>query len=321
MLCSQDAPASACNARARNVRKKLAEIAALENRLLSEPDSVLTAEQEEKLDRRLLLEAELEELLRAPAVLLEEEPMMLSQTPTSTVLHRSPALHPRSPTLHPRSPGLTAMMSPSMRWRDDPVHVEDVEMLDYDQEEEAKHEWEFIEALQPFTPATRANERLKALCKLVTELSRDAFEEDALEMVTKKGKWKLTLMARPDSSARSPNPKPCPEEDFPLIGFVVYRLRQELQALSIAKLAIVPEHRMKGHGHRIIDWCVRLARKQPAIGYVALSSLPDAVRFYERLGFRKHDVNIAQKLAPDEDYVEGQVYMEKIIKGKGRRKK
>jgi len=150
--------------------------------------------------------------------------------------------------------------------------------------------------------------------RAVSELSMDAFEEDALEMVTRKGRWKLTLLACPDGGQSRGFCLDGPP--VPLIGFVVYRLRVELQSLSIAKIAIVPEHRRQGHGCRLIDWCVRVAKKQSNIAFISLSSLPEAVKFYQRLGFRKYDVKIGQ---PDEDLVEGQVYMEKPIKG--RRKK
>merc|ERR1712176_40513 len=158
--------------------------------------------------------------------------------------------------------------------------------------------------------------------KAVSELSRDAFEEDALEMVTRRARWKLTLLACPEGASHGCFRLDEEEPRDALIGFIVYRLRPELQSLSIAKLAIVPEHRRQGHGCRLIDWCVRLARRQPNVAFISLSSLPEAVRFYQRLGFRKFEVkHLDQNCGPDEDLVEGQVYMEKNIKGRAGRRK
>jgi len=179
--------------------------------------------------------------------------------------------------------------------------------------------FEFIEGVQPFSQAVRASERLSRLVQEVSELSQDAFEEDALEMVTRKAKWRLTLLARPEGADEEAALEPF-SLDGPaplLIGFVVYRLRPELQSLSVAKIAIVPEHRKMGHGCRLIDWCVRLAKKQSNISHISLSSLPEAVRFYQRLGFKQFSVNMSQACRDDEDLVEGQVYMEKTIKGRG----
>jgi len=202
--------------------------------------------------------------------------------------------------------------SPSMRWRDDPVSVEDVFPTPKASRQPA---FEILEGLQPFSAAVQGSERLRSIMRAVSDLSHDAFEEDAQDMVTRKARWKMTLLVCPEGSEElsgfSLDGPP-----MPLIGFLVYRLRPELQCLSIAKLAITPEHRRQGHGCRLIEWCVRLAKKQPNVAYIALSSLPEAVRFYQRMGFRKFDIRIAQD---QDDLVEGQVYMEKQIKGRRRK--
>merc|ERR1711913_166942 len=95
---------------------------------------------------------------------------------------------------------------------------------------------------------------------------------DALHMVTRKSRWKLVLLVRTEctknNQTKNINTSHIPplsldghgtddEEDAdlpPLIGFIIYRLRPELQALAVAKIAIVPEHRGKGHGGRLVDW-------------------------------------------------------------------
>lgn len=186
-------------------------------------------------------------------------------------------------------------------------------------------EFEFIEAVQPFAPATRESERLLALCKATRELSLEAFDEDACEMCTKRGRWKLTLLAAPGSPDLSGDDAFSMGENPggpSLIGFVVWRLNPEQQAFAIAKLAVMPEHRRRGHGCRMIDWCLRYAKKQGNIIYVSLSSLPEAVCFYKAIGFKQVDVRIDESKAgckDNEELVEGQVYMEYFIKG-GRRK-
>jgi len=98
----------------------------------------------------------------------------------------------------------------------------------------------------------------------------------------------------------------------------------EVKCISIAKLAVVPEHRGKGCGHKIMAWCIAMARKAPNISFISLTSLPTAIRFYKQIGFRQLEIDL-EKVAPpaeeDEEYVEGQVYMEFQCRGGGQKKK
>lgn len=223
---------------------------------------------------------------------------------------------------------MIALRSPSSRFIDDPVSVEDIAPTPKAAQEAL---FEFIENIQPYSVATQACDRLKSIMKEVTVLSHDAFEEDALHLVTRKSGWKMTLMVLPEGAADASlmpllgfsldDDEPCQH----LIGFLVYRLRPELESLSIAKLAIVPEHRQQGHGRRLIEWCVKSAKKQPQIAYISLSSLPEAVKFYNRIGFRAVDVNLLNtdccRCEADEELVEGQVYMEYRLKGRSKARK
>merc|ERR1719272_193859 len=142
-------------------------------------------------------------------------------------------------------------------------------------------------------------------------------------------------MAQPEGSQHG-NAELMPLNDFSLdgvadgprpslIGFLIYRIRPELESFSIAKLATVPEHRRQGHGRRFIEWCIKSAKKQSTISFISLSSLPEAVKFYQRLGFRAVNVDLEKaacsECEPGEDLVEGQVYMEYRLKGRGGRKK
>lgn len=235
----------------------------------------------------------------------------------------------RSPSVGgTRSPNLMLLRSPSSRWQDDPVSVEDIAPTPM-APKVVGPVYEFIENIQPFGVQTQASDRLKSLMPQVSFLSNDAFEEDALAMVTKRSGWRMTLMACPEGfedASRLPLDGFCLDDSDglspSLIGFLVYRLRPELDCLSIAKLAIVPEHRGQGHGRTFIDWCIKYAKKQSSIAFISLSSLPEAVKFYQHIGFRAVDVKLACECGPDEDLVEGQVYMEYRLKGRsaGRKK-
>jgi len=221
-----------------------------------------------------------------------------------------------------------------MRWQDDPLGVEDIAPtpMAVEAPKEKEPVVEFIENVQPFAVTTQASERLKAIMAEVSLLSQDAFDEYALHLVTRKSGWKMTLMARAEGDEDASDCMPLDGfclDGGPtpmLIGFLIYRLRPELESFSIAKLAVIPEHRGRGHGRRFIEWCIASAKKQKTIAYISLSSLPEAIKFYERMGFRTVDVNL-EKAGNDqcgvgEELVEGQVYMEYRIKGrsKGRKK-
>jgi len=244
---------------------------------------------------------------------------MISSSPTLELkgMHRRPLPGPTCQQASETDVGgsLNAMArTPSMRWHEDPVAVEDVVCPASPSPKEPQVQ--IIENFQVHDANSRSSVRAKNLIAQVRQLSYDAFGEDAFEMVTKKGKWKITLLALPPDSPTHFSLQD--NANYPLIGFIVYRLRPDLQSLAIAKLAIVPEHRRKGHGVRLINWCINLARKQPNLKFISLSSLPEAVQFYTRLGFRQHTVKFTQNSSdcgPDEELVEGQVYMEKPIKG------
>jgi len=218
------------------------------------------------------------------------------------------------------SPSMRPCRSPSQRWQEDPVAVEDLVPATHP----PKPAFEIIEGIQPFSDGVQSNTRMKEILDEVKALSMDAFEEDALTMVTKKARWKMTLLVRsedgvPQFSLDGADLGDEDQEDPPLIGFVVYKIRTEFESFSIAKIAVVPEHRNQGHGGRLMDWVKSQAKKQKDIKYISLSSLPDAVRFYKKIGFQPVDVNINP--ADDEVFVEGQVYMEYQVRKRSHKKK
>jgi len=221
-----------------------------------------------------------------------------------------------------RSPWKACAPPPGRRlasglWEDDPVAVEDMAARPRPAREEA----EILADVQPFTPASRASPRLRKLVRATSELSMEAFKTDVLEGVSRRGKWKLTLLVRPENAATE-DAGHDPWEG--LLGFIAYKLKPQVQSISIAKLAVVPERRGRGHGHRLVQWCISLAKKSRDLVYLSLTSLPQAVRFYTRAGFRHIDVDLS-KVDPitedDMEYVEGQVYMEYRCKRCGTRKR
>jgi ribosomal protein S18 acetylase RimI-like enzyme len=138
--------------------------------------------------------------------------------------------------------------------------------------------------------------RVEALIRAARELSLKAFDEDCLKEVTKKSGWKLALLATSDLST--------------LCGFIVAKVAKG--ALSVAKLAVPAEFRGSGFGRLIMDEVIKSARKQGDAYEVCLSSLAEAVRFYQRLGFKAFP---GLKLGDgSDDLVEGQVYMEKKLR-------
>lgn len=358
--------AQSADPRVRALRKKLAQISKLEEWV--EEGWELTEEQTEKLERKAELEEELAEILEPEAPAEAEEvvepktgkkskkkkkggasaegaaveenaplslklPLSVSVDDDEVTCKRSISntigSPKRSPWMAPLCSPSLLCRSPSSRWQEDPVSVEDIAPTPMAPKEPPV---EFIENIQPFSPATQSHPRLKSIMQEVTLLSNDAFEEDALHMVTRKGGWRMTLMVCPEGSVDAetlPLNGFCLDAAEPqtlpsLIGFLVYRLRPELDCLSIAKIAIVPEHRRLGHGKRLIDWCIKSGKKQKSLDFISLSSLPEAVKFYQHIGFRAIDVKLeglSNQCGPDEDLVEGQVYMEYRLNKRGRKKK
>jgi ribosomal protein S18 acetylase RimI-like enzyme len=145
------------------------------------------------------------------------------------------------------------------------------------------------------------DERIADLLRQTRNLSEIVFDEDCLLDVTKKSGWKLSLLATADFSV--------------LCGFIVAKVVNG--ALSIAKLAVPSEFRGLGLGKLIMDEMVKSCKKQGDVYEICLSSLSTAVTFYQRLGFKAHK---GLKIKTDKDVVEGQVYMEKKLRPRQRRK-
>eukprot|EP00933_Yihiella_yeosuensis_P014104 TRINITY_DN12767_c0_g2_i1.p1 TRINITY_DN12767_c0_g2~~TRINITY_DN12767_c0_g2_i1.p1 ORF type:complete len:414 (-),score=127.98 TRINITY_DN12767_c0_g2_i1:372-1613(-) len=178
----------------------------------------------------------------------------------------------------------------------------------------AKARREALEVLPNVNPrgeGAESDSRIQGLLKQVAGLSQEVFGEDCLAGVSKKSGWKLSLLARPP--IEDPLNRP-PEDPEVLLGFIVYRLRPDMQCLSIAKIAVPAIHRGKGFGRHLMDWSTKYAKQQSNLQYLSLSSLPEAVKFYQAFGFKTVPVSAVRD--DDEDLIEGQVYMEYRLKGK-----
>eukprot|EP00746_Dinoflagellata_sp_MGD_P003071 gnl/MRDRNA2_/MRDRNA2_105986_c0_seq1.p1 gnl/MRDRNA2_/MRDRNA2_105986_c0~~gnl/MRDRNA2_/MRDRNA2_105986_c0_seq1.p1 ORF type:complete len:399 (-),score=123.13 gnl/MRDRNA2_/MRDRNA2_105986_c0_seq1:407-1603(-) len=209
----------------------------------------------------------------------------------------------------------------SEHWADDPAAIEDI--IVPVSPKAAKVPMEFLENVQPFSPETQASQRMQRLVKATTDLSMQAFNTDVIEKISRKSKYRLTLIVKPEKDSLDNDGADQNDEDpwGGLLGFISYRLFPELQCVSVAKLAVVPESRGLGHGSRIIDWIISHAKKQKELCFISLSSLPTAIKFYKKIGFREVkdiDLDAFPTPGPEEDYVAGQVYMEYRIKGRRR---
>jgi len=141
-----------------------------------------------------------------------------------------------------------------------------------------------------------ADPKLAGLIKQTRELSELVFDEDCLTEITKKTRWKLTLLATSDYAT--------------LCGFAVSRITNG--ALSLAKIAVPVEFRGLGFGKLIMEDAIKNAKKQNDVYEVCLSSLSTAVTFYQqRLGFK---AMTGVKVKTDFEVVEGQVFMVKKLR-------
>eukprot|EP00419_Tripos_fusus_P031746 CAMPEP_0172782410 /NCGR_PEP_ID=MMETSP1074-20121228/203921_1 /TAXON_ID=2916 /ORGANISM="Ceratium fusus, Strain PA161109" /LENGTH=353 /DNA_ID=CAMNT_0013619395 /DNA_START=80 /DNA_END=1141 /DNA_ORIENTATION=+ len=143
---------------------------------------------------------------------------------------------------------------------------------------------------------------LESLLQQARELSDSAFNEDFSAEVTKKTGWKLSLLVSRDQRT--------------FYGFVIAKVTKGM--LSVAKIAVALEFRGCGLGRHIMNELMKAAKKQGDVYEVCLSSLPEAIAFYKRLGFRTFE---GLRATTQEDVVEGQVYMEKRLRQRPRHRR
>lgn len=146
-----------------------------------------------------------------------------------------------------------------------------------------------------------ADQELRRLLASAQELSEATFGEDCLRDVTRRSRWQLTLLVSSDRAE--------------VFGFVV--TKSVNGSLAIAKLAVSPECRGMGLGRHFMEEVMKAAKRRGDIYEVCLSSLAAAVTFYQRLGFKAFK---DLKVAVDFEVEEGQVYMEKKLRPRPRRR-
>lgn len=141
----------------------------------------------------------------------------------------------------------------------------------------------------------------------IRKLSHDCFDDDVTQLIDRKTGWKINLLVTPGETR--------------LLGFLSYRVRGQSNSLELAKLAVCNDCRHMGYGRRLVKSLLTAAKQVPTVEYVGLSSLAEAVSFYQRLGFRRHDdVKFLHTTTHEnEEIIPGQVYMEMKIRSKASR--
>lgn len=156
---------------------------------------------------------------------------------------------------------------------------------------------------------------LLELLDAIRALSHACFDEDVTQLINKKTGWKLNLLVT--------------QNETRLLGFLSYRVSVQSNSLEIAKVAVCKDCRRMGYGRRLVKNILLSAKKfGSSVHYVSLSSLPESISFYQRLGFKRHDdVKFTRATTnKNEEITPGQVYMEMRIrkaggKGGGQKKK
>lgn len=164
---------------------------------------------------------------------------------------------------------------------------------------------ELLVDLKPHAKEVRQDPRLAALLVQAKTLSEDCFDEDCSEGCSARGKWRLTILAGLE----------CDEPA--LLGFIVWKMMPQRGCMSIAKVAVPEAYRGWGFGRELMSWATQYAKTNKEVEMLSLSSLPKAISFYQRIGFKKlHEI---KEKSEDENLVPGQFYMEfRVRKGAAR---
>ncbi|KAF4676627.1 choline dehydrogenase 7 [Perkinsus chesapeaki] len=101
-----------------------------------------------------------------------------------------------------------------------------------------------------------------------------------------------------------------------LAGFMVYRIDGSKRELHIGQMAVVEEYRGMGVGGAAIRILKDMAKSPKCpVDRLVCSSLPGAIKFYKKNGFRKvQKLDIKVVDDGDGDYIEGQWRMEWIVR-------
>ena len=88
--------------------------------------------------------------------------------------------------------------------------------------------------------------------------------------------------------------------DNELLAFIMYKVMNERACLSIANVAVPKNQRRRGYGRIIVKWMINYAKKslKHLVNFLALSSLPNTIKFYKSLGFKVSDPNLTKRREP-----------------------
>jgi len=192
----------------------------------------------------------------------------------------------------------------ALSWYDDGVAVEDIGPPDKAYVE--VHTPQVLADIKPHIKETRADPALVSLLEQAKTLSEDCFYEDCLEGCSKRGGWRISLLASGLETGA----------EAVLLGFIVFKLKTHLHCLSVAKLAVPECFRRRGYGRVLVLAIVQHAKLLNEINCIGLAALPDAVTFYQRLGFKRMHEITAKDAAEDSDLFPGQIYMEFAMRKK-----
>eukprot|EP00747_Dinoflagellata_sp_TGD_P030244 gnl/TRDRNA2_/TRDRNA2_134495_c0_seq2.p1 gnl/TRDRNA2_/TRDRNA2_134495_c0~~gnl/TRDRNA2_/TRDRNA2_134495_c0_seq2.p1 ORF type:complete len:376 (+),score=94.26 gnl/TRDRNA2_/TRDRNA2_134495_c0_seq2:145-1272(+) len=295
--------------RLRQLRKKLQQIA----KLREKDELSLDPEALEKIASEPIILKEVAALERGEDVDSSDEGKPVEQDATASDA-KTRCSPPSSPSHGPQA-RRTPASSPhicqrgrclsSSSWYDDEeaaVAVEDV--MPADPEIEAANpmtdEPEYLADVKPHSPEARDNPAIASLLMQVRQLSDDCFSEDCLLDCSKRAGWRVTLLATNIQGGA----------DAVLLGFIVFRIKPQLHCVSVAKIAVPEAYRKRGFGRRLVKWAIDYTKALPDINHCSLASLPEAVNFYKRLGFKKMHEITAKTAEEEEDLFPGQIYME-----------
>lgn len=150
------------------------------------------------------------------------------------------------------------------------------------------------------------------LLRQVRDLSQECFSEDCTKMCSVRGGYKINIL----HGCGGAESTVVVSDIYQLFGFITVKVNPTLKCLSIRNVAVPPTARRHGHGRKLVRWAITHARQLPEVHVVSLFSLPDAIEFYQRLGFRKKKMADSGDLDEDVSYVPGQIFMEYRLKGK-----
>jgi GNAT superfamily N-acetyltransferase len=93
--------------------------------------------------------------------------------------------------------------------------------------------------------------------RLAADCFDDATEEDEthISAIAQEKKWTVAALAFGD-------PAQCAEGECKLLGYVTYGVDEALGGFYLARVAVMPEFRKRGHAYDLVQWMVERTRKE-----------------------------------------------------------